>query len=221
LARQLTDLERICKLTDAQKKKLQRAGRGDIKRFFDRYEELKGRAVASEQGEPMDPEIWKETGALNLILFQAALFRGDSLLLKALPNTLTAEQLAHYDATAREHRASHHRDTIEKVVDILIPELTRAAAGLGRKLVLREGQRQALIALLSQETKPPPKPGPYDVEVLLIQLRNVPGEKLKRVFDENQLEIVYQQLAGYQLHEPMLKRAGLMPVEEEQADTSQ
>jgi hypothetical protein len=35
---QMEDIDRACSLTDAQRRKLELAGRGDIKHFFDRYE---------------------------------------------------------------------------------------------------------------------------------------------------------------------------------------
>ena len=43
LALQVEAIDRACALTDAQKQKLRLAGRGDIRRFFDRYEAVKQR----------------------------------------------------------------------------------------------------------------------------------------------------------------------------------
>ena len=40
LATQIADIDRACNLTEPEKKKLQLTGQGDIKRFFDRYEQL-------------------------------------------------------------------------------------------------------------------------------------------------------------------------------------
>ena len=37
----VNEIDRVCRLTEAQKKKLHLAGRGDIHRFFDRYETAK------------------------------------------------------------------------------------------------------------------------------------------------------------------------------------
>jgi hypothetical protein len=51
LATQILDLDRACKLTDAQKTKLQLAGRGDIKRFFDCFEEFKRKARLMQHDE--------------------------------------------------------------------------------------------------------------------------------------------------------------------------
>src|SRR5581483_8514669 len=41
LAFHVEDIDRVCKLTEAQKTKLRLLGRGDINRFFDCYEKLK------------------------------------------------------------------------------------------------------------------------------------------------------------------------------------
>ena len=49
LAAQIDNIDRACKLTEAQKEKLHLAGRGDIKRFFDRYERVKGKAEVTQR----------------------------------------------------------------------------------------------------------------------------------------------------------------------------
>jgi hypothetical protein len=217
LAMQIREIGRTCKLADSQKHKLQLAGRGDIKRFFDRYEEVKRKAEATEQDEQVVQEIPQDINALQMNL-QAGLFHDDSLLIKSLPNTLTGNQLARYNALARELRASRHRENIQ-----------RAAASFQRwfqvirrnqNVTLRKEQREKLITLMTQETKPSPHPGPYDTQVILVQLSRLPEERLKPLFDEDQWPIVSQQLAGYQQQEPMLKQAGLMPVADDGADSS-
>jgi hypothetical protein len=217
LARRIIDIDRTCELTDAQKKKLQLAGRGDIKRFFDSYEEVKRKAEASEQDEGKVPEVWQEIGALNLILFQTGLFHEDSLLVKSLRNTLTGEQFARYDALAREGRASRHRKNVENAV-ALFQRGFDGEARHWRKRVLRDEQRQRLIGLLNRETKPSPKPGPHETQVILVQFARLPEQKLKQVFDEDQWQTVIGQFAGYWRYEPMLKRSGLMPVDDDRGE---
>jgi hypothetical protein len=207
LAMQIVEIERTCKLSDVQKRKLQLAGRGDIKRFFDRYEEVKRKAEATEQDEQMVEEIPQDINALQMTL-QAGLFHDESLLVMSLSNTLTGEQFARYDAKARAHRSSHHREIIGK-----------AAAVIQRWVFVSDARQRELITLLSNETKPSPRQNPYEAQVLLLQLVRLPQEKLRGVFAENQLEIVTQRLAGYQQLEPMLKKAGLMPVDDDRADS--
>src|SRR5207245_228361 len=51
---QVQDIDRTCKLTDAQNQKLQLAGRGDIKRFFDRYEAFK-QQLPPQEAAPGNP----------------------------------------------------------------------------------------------------------------------------------------------------------------------
>jgi len=201
LAMQIVDIDRACRLTDAQKKKLQLAGRGDIKRFFDRYEEVKQKSQQNLQ------EFQQDVNRLQMTL-QAGLFHEDSLLIKSLRNTLTGEQFARYDAMARERRASRHRANIQQAVAIL-----------QRGVRLRDAQRRELITLMTNETKPSRQPGPYDSFVLLFQLGRLPEEKLKRLFDQSQLEIVNQQLAQFQL-EPMLRQAGQLPAEDDGDDST-
>jgi hypothetical protein len=96
---QLQDINRACSLTQAQRKKLELAGRGDIKRFFDRYEQLVRKSQVSQHNEPDLPELQQEAIDLQLRL-NTGLFRERSLLVKSLPNTLTKEQLARYQGKA-------------------------------------------------------------------------------------------------------------------------
>jgi hypothetical protein len=220
LAMKIVEIERTCKLTDAQKKKLQLAGRGDIKRFFDRYEEIKRKTETSEQDEQAVADLGQDISALNLLLFQAGIFHDDSLLIKSLPNTLTDEQFAQYDASAGERRAARHRECIERAVATLQRTFDIALVRLGKNSVMREQQRQDLITLMTRETKPSPKPGNFDTLVLIIQLGHIPQQKLKRVFDQDQLEVMNQQLAEYQQLEPMLKQAGLIPDADDRAEDS-
>jgi hypothetical protein len=213
----LLDIDRTCKLTDAQMTKLHLAGRGDIKRFFDRYETVKRKLQSMNNDGRIFPDILQHISALQMTL-QSGLFHEDSLLVKSLPNTLTGDQFVRYEAMARKRRATLHRESVLDAVAILKVGFERAVATLERNIVLREAQRQELITLMTRETKPSRRPGPYDSQVLLFELGRLPEEKLKRLFDEDQWQIVNQQLIGYRQLEPMLKRAGLIPTNDDGAD---
>lgn len=203
LRTQLGTIDRMCNLTDAQKEKLQLAGRGDIKRFFDRYETVKRKYQSIE---PDMQNLQQDTRLLQMAL-QGGLFQEDSLLLKALPNTLTGEQFARYDAVARERRASRHRATVEQAV-----------AMLHQSVPLRDAQWRQLITLMANETKPSRTSGPYDAYVVLWQLGRLPEERLKPLFSEAQWKRVNAQLARYQQMEPMLKQSGQLLDEDDEAD---
>src|SRR5262249_50648771 len=141
LTMQIESIDRVCRLTEPQKKKLQLAGRGDIKRFFDRYENINLKYQSIEL-DRLNQELQQAINSLRRT-WQGGLFRENSLLVKSLRNTLTSEQLARYEGIADDRRASRHRANIE-----------RAVALLQRGVPLREAQRRALITLLTNETKP-------------------------------------------------------------------
>jgi hypothetical protein len=199
LTTQIVDIDRACSLTDREKGKLQLAGRGDIKRFFDRI-----------QQESTSPRI-----SLGVCLFHE-----DSLLVKSLPNTLTAEQFARYEAIAGKRRELRHRESVLNAVAMLKLGFERAVAALNRDIVLREEQRQELITLTMHETRPLRRPGPSDYQVLILQLGRLQEEKLKRLFDQDQWEIMKGIVAGYQRQEPMLRQEGLLPIEGDAGDST-
>jgi hypothetical protein len=209
LAMEIVDIDRASRLTDAQKEKLRLAGLGDLKRFFDRYEEVKRKCEGIEHDQQNLQEIQQDVNRLQITL-QAGLFHEDSLLIKSLRNTLTGEQFAWYDAMARERRASRHRANIQQAVALL-----------QRGVRLRDAQQRELITLITKETKPSRRPSPYDSSVLLLQLGRLPEEKLKPLFDETQWEIVNQHLAQFQQMEPMLKETGQWPIEDDGAEITE
>jgi hypothetical protein len=208
LAMQIETIDRACRLTDAQKNKLQLAGRGDIKRFFDRYEKAKVKSQLIEQDEQNFQEIWQNINQIqqdfNRVTLQGGLFRQNSLLVKSLLNTLTGEQFTRYEVLDREQRASRHRASIATAVAIL-----------QRGVSLRDAQRRELITLMTNETKPSRSSGPYDSYVLLWQLARLPEDKLKPLFDKTQWNMVNQQLAQFKDLELTLKQSGQLPDEED------
>jgi len=203
LALQMEDIDRVCKLTDAQKKKLLLTGRGDIKRFFDLYENLKKKFQLAKNDQQKMQKIWQEMSPLQIML-QTGLFNEDSLLFKSLHNTITSEQFQHYQALARERRAFHHRASIELVVNML--ELN---------MPLRAAQRRELVTLLSNVTKPPRKSGQYGYYVLMFQLAQLPAGKLQPLFDDAQWKAVSGQFNQFKGMRQWLKQSGQLPEEED------
>jgi hypothetical protein len=204
----IEDIDRACSLTDAQRKKLQLAGRGDIKRFCDGYEQVKRKSQVAEHREENLQDLQQEANYL-LISLSTGLFLEHSLLVKSLRSTLTDEQFARYEAKALKGRALRHGESVLNAAAMLKLGFELAAARLGRNTVLREEQRQDLITLIMHETKPSRRPGRYDPQVLILQLGRLPEEKLKRLFDDDQWEIMKREMARYQ----QLKQDGLLPVE--------
>jgi hypothetical protein len=200
------DIDRACKLTDPQKTKLQLAARGDVKRFFDRYEAVKRKFQLVKNDEHKMQEIWQDINPLQLSL-QAGLFHDDSLFYKSIRSTLSAEQAAGYEAIASERREFRHRATIELVVNTF-----------EQNMPMRDEQRRELITRLAKLTKPSRKSGQYDYYVIMFQLARLPEEKFKPLFDELQWKAINRQRVQFKGMWQFLKQAGELPDEDDDPD---
>jgi hypothetical protein len=210
LSLQLDDIDRVCKLTEAQKVKLQLAARGDIKRFFDRWEALKRNFKPLDQRQPEFQQEYQKLHQnirpLQLAL-QSGLFRDDSLIHKSFHDALTEQQQASYAAMERERRLFHHRASV-----------ALAVSTLEQAVPLRDVQRQKLIDLLVNETKPAQKPGQYDYYYLMWQFSRLPDEKTKSMFDDVQRKSLGRFFDRVRSVVPTLKQTGEWPGDDEDAD---
>jgi hypothetical protein len=97
----LEKIDRISGLSDAQRQKLQLAGRGDLKRLFDRAERLRAMCDRGEeitelnQFQKWAEELKSEANALRHA-FHEGPFDAGSLMAKCMKTVLTAEQAAKY-----------------------------------------------------------------------------------------------------------------------------
>ena len=178
---QSDEVERACKLTEAQKKKLQLAGRGDIKRFYDRVEEVRKKFLLVRKDQQKFQEIWQDIQPLQMTL-NSGLFDDQSFFHKTLRRTLNAEQAEHYELAEHQRRTFRYRAKVELVV-----------ATLENGLPLRDEQRRKLIQLILDETKPPRKFGQYDYYMVMLQVSKLPENKLKPLFDNAQWKVLNQQ----------------------------
>ncbi len=206
LALQVVDIDKTCQLTPEQKHKVELMGRGDIKRFFDQYESIKAKFQFLRNDRQNLTELSQDTRPLQMAL-QAGLFHDDSLLRKSLSHTLTNEQFERYDAIARERRKSRHLATIASLVNLL----QRAGP-------FTDAKRKEFVALLAKEIQPNRRPGPYGFYVLLGQMGQIPEEKLKPLLDDKQWQLLNQYRDQYQAMEPILRKAGYLPPEDEEAE---
>jgi hypothetical protein len=202
------DIDRACRLSDAQKKKLQLMGRGDIKRVFDTYEEAKHRFNLLNNNVQRLQEVVQDVQPLQTSM-QGDLFNDSSLLAKSLRHTLTGEQPAQYEAAAKERRAFRHRAQIELAVT-MIEQATP----------LRDAQRRELVALLTSETKPTRASGQYDFYLVMYQIGRIPEEKFKPLLTDTQWKVLDRQLAQYKAVVPNLRQNGLLP-DDDGADAPQ
>jgi hypothetical protein len=202
LARRLKELKAHYHLTEAQLKKLQLAGRGDIKRFMDRLHQAARKLEDSQidDGElrNIDFEIDEATKAMN-----TEFFGEDSLFYKTTATTLNTEQAADWEtALIKENYRRFERAVVQSVT------------ALQRNLGLRAKQTTALAELLVFETRPPKRFGEAsELALVLFQASRIPTARIKPIFDEAQWRIMSKWLAPYREGaggEELLKRHGFV-----------
>lgn len=204
LAVQVEAIGHGCRLTAAQQKKLQLAGRGDVKRFYDRYTALKTKYQPVMNDQEKVQEIWQALTPLRTQL-TAGLFNADSFLQRCVSHTLTREQTTHYEKLTDERRTFRHEANIELVVCML-----------EQAMPLRATQRRDFIALLMKETQPPRRSGTYDYYALMVRISNLPEEKLQPLLTAPQLKVLRPQWQRYRGMEQQLRAAGQWPEDDEE-----
>lgn len=192
-------VDAVCSLTDAQKQKLELAGRGDIKQLFDAIETARVQFQAVRNDQQKFNAFWPEVQPLQVRL-QAGQFGKGSLFEKVLARTLDAEQSARFEKQQLERRKFQYEARIGVVL-----------TSLEKGMPLRDEQRQKLSKLIVEETQPPKVFGQYDYYVVMYQLAKLPKEKLEAILDEKQLGLMRQQLNQMQGMEQFLKQQGQLP----------
>jgi hypothetical protein len=196
LALRIDDVGRICGLTEAQRKKLQLAGRGDIKRFFDRVEETKRKFQAVQNNQFNN--IWQEIQPLQVEL-NSGLFGDDSFFAKTVKRTLDDEQAAKFENAVRQRRLVRYHATIAWCV-----------VQLDRSVGLSDEQRRRLVELLVKESQPPKRFGQNDYWFMMFQASKLPESQLKPIFDDVQWRILQRQLMQGRAQEQWLKMSGVI-----------
>ncbi len=194
----LDELDRICSLTSEQKQKLTLAAQGDMKRLFDEIEVVRIKFRAVRKNQNAFNEIWKDINPLRQKI-SSDLFSGKSFYGKTVRNTLTSEQLVSYDTVANERRQFRYKATIAV-----------AFTNLEKIVPLKNSQRQVLMEMVLNETKPPRTFGSMDYQLVVLQLSRFPEERFKKVLDDRQWKLLEAHLAQYRGFEQNLIQQGII-----------
>lgn len=201
LSLQLDDVDRACQLTEIQRKKLQLAARGDMVHYFEKVEVVRKKFLLVRKDQQKFNEIWQDISPLQL-QFQAGLFGQDSFYQKTLRNMLKGEQLSKYSQIDGDRRKFQYRAKVELVV-----------AMLENALPLRDEQRQKLITLIVEQTKPPLSFGQQDYYIVMWNISKIPEKTLKPLFTEAEWKVLNQQFAQVRGLEQWLKQSGALAKE--------
>lgn len=179
----IEEVDRVCGITEAQKKKLQLAGRGDLKRFNDDVEVVRKEFMLVRRDQEKFNQLWQKISPLQ-VRVASGIFGTDSLFMKTVQQTLTVEQYAAYQKADWERRRARYFARVDQYLVVL-------ESGLP----LKDEQRNALRAFLRDESKIPRRTSQYDFYLVQYSLGTIPEEKLKAIFDAEQWKLMSTQVA--------------------------
>jgi hypothetical protein len=188
-----------CNLSDAQRRKLELAGRGDIGRFFLAIEQLQAKARDVGQDQQKFNNIMRDMSPLQMKM-QTGIFGESSLYRKVLAQTLDRGQADRYEQQEQERRKFRYEAKIELVV-----------SSLENTAPLSAEQHQRLVKLLCAETQPPKKSSQYDMYFVLYQARKLDEAKFKPIVDDAQWQALKKMLDQARNMEPFLRSNELLP----------
>ena len=192
-------LSRSYNLTDPQRKKLELAARGDIKRFFRQADEVRSKFDELKNDQQKLNEIVQAIQPLQMKI-QGSFFNDDSLLYKAIKTTFIGEQAEKFEGHEQERR----RFVYEANIAIALVTLERGVP-------LREEQRKQFTQLLLEETKPPRSFGRQAVYAVFYQASTIDEDKLSQIFDRAQWKAIQRLLRTAEAMDANLKRNGFQP----------
>jgi len=199
LTLQVDDVARMCTLSEAQKKKLLLAGRGDIKRFFDKVEEKRKKFAKVKNDQTKFNEIYQELVPLQAAL-NSGLFGAGSIYSKTIRRVLSEEEDARYQQVIQDKNRFRYRAKIELVV-----------AQLDQTVGFRDEQRRKLVELIMSETQTPTRFGQYDYYLVMYQAGQIAEAKLKPLFEDRQWALLNRQLNQMRGMQQFLQNQGLLP----------
>jgi hypothetical protein len=174
-------IEASCRTSDEQKKKLQIAGRRDIKRFLDEMREMK-RQYRQVKADPIQFAKLQKRLAEIQTSSAADLFGEASFLSKMLARALSDAQKVAYAKAAEESRAFEHRAAVEQAV-----RFCDLAIGL------TDDQRRRLTELFVNETRQMKRKESSELSLqflMVLQTAKLSRDKLRPIFDAEQWEVM-------------------------------
>jgi hypothetical protein len=186
LSRRLDELRGSCHLTEAQVKTLTIAGKSDVKRLMDRFDQIAGKFEDSRTSQNDLRVLLIEINDLENKV-NGAFLGEDSLFSKTLARTFDREQAASYEKVLAEKRRLQYEQAV-----------SRAFRLMKRNLDLSDQQVQQLVQLLLRGTRPPKKFGrASEIALVLFQVSRLPEQTIKPMFDDAQWQRLSHWVAAY------------------------
>jgi len=119
LDQKLASIDQICHLTHAQKQKLDLTGRGDIKRFINRIDEI-GTQYQRAQNDPKKLVALTEEATRLQRDLKSGLFRDGSFFFRSVEKNLTPEQFVRYEPLRAVFRVGGSVQTHERGAGVVL-----------------------------------------------------------------------------------------------------
>jgi hypothetical protein len=207
---QISALDRVCKLSPDQRRKLELAGRGDAARFESQIAALRTELVNKSYNNNEINDVFQRIQPFQQ-KFQRGILGEDSMFKKIVAKTLSGEQQSRYDQEQRNRRTADYAAR----VDMYVAMVDRAAP-------MSDQQREALLKLFRKHTRPPKQFGQQPIYYVMYQASKIPQTELKKLFDEAQLKIIEKAFRQGASYKNMLERQGfLFDEQEEQAEAEE
>lgn len=187
-------------LSDAQRKKLELAARGDVRAFLRETERIRKIYEEAKHDQQKVNEIVHAIQPIQRVIQKGMVFDDDSLLHKTLKNTLTGEQAERYEQQQVERRRFAYQAKIEY-----------ALVTLESGVPLRQQQCNQFVKLLLEETEPPKSFGRQPHYEVFFLASKIDEEKLKPIFDDAQWRAIKRLFMQMPAMGPNLKRNGFFP----------
>jgi hypothetical protein len=179
----IDDIDRQVSLTEDQKKKLLASGQLDVRRFFDRIEQVKDNYLRSKSDQLKLREILSDYVQLK-VDFQVGLFGPGSFFSKVSRKTLDEEQLN------KLRRSQEQRIRSRWKTQALI-----MARAWGDGVGMSNDQTVKFSELIVAEIPPPTMTATLDYYYILYRLDQLPRTKLRPIFDDAQWKVFNRQIA--------------------------
>ena len=198
-------------LTEAQKKKLKLAARGDVEQFITRAAELRPKLTSKPLDQPQYVALMRELQPLRMTQ-QYGVIGENSLYRKTLRHILTDEQRVRWQALERERQKT--------VIESAILTWERTANGVK----IPVASRQKFVEVLVEYGDLPETRHSYINYVVLVEVGKL-EDRLKPILHEDVWEKLRTQITQAKQIEATLRRSGQWPVraaddDEELANTA-
>jgi hypothetical protein len=202
----INSVDRVCRLTPEQKKKLNLAGQGDVDRFGGELQQLREKLVGKTFDQNEMGNVYQQISPYRERL-QAGLLGEGSLFERVLSRTLNAEQLERYEQEESQRRSLRYAAKVRLYV-----------ATLEHSIPMTDSQRQFMVHWLLKNSRPPRRFGQGDLYYTMYQASKIPTDELAEVFNEAQMKVLKPAMRQGEGYGSYVQQQGMLSDEDVKQD---